>query len=46
MSGILSEEANKIQAELDHASLVVTAWQQRSAGMCATIVHLLQSKEG
>lgn len=33
MSGILSEEANKMQADLDHASITVAAWQQQSAGM-------------
>lgn len=33
MTGILSEEASKIQAELDHASRTVSSWQlQQSAG--------------
>ena len=32
MNGILSEEASKVQAELDHASKTVAAWQQHSSG--------------
>ncbi len=33
MTGILSKEASKIQAELDHASRTVSSWQQQqSAG--------------
>ncbi len=33
MTGILSEEASKIQAELDHASRTISSWQQQqSAG--------------
>ena len=33
MTGILSKEASKMQAELDHASRTVSSWQQqKSAG--------------
>ena len=32
MGEILSEEANKIQAELEHASNTMKAWQDQSAG--------------
>ena len=37
MFGILSEEASKVQAELDHASKTGASWQQQSAGNHHTV---------
>lgn len=37
MNGILSEEASKVQADLDHASKAAAAWQQQSSGAHDTV---------
>ena len=47
MNGILSEEASKVQAELDHASKTTASWQQHSSGIYSTVsmlslLHMLQ----
>ena len=42
MSGILSEEASKVQTELDHASKTLAVWQQQSSGACSAFqMHIL-----
>ena len=40
MNGILSEEASKVQADLDHASKTAAAWQQHSSGTHSTVSML------
>ena len=40
MNGILSEEANKVQSELDHASMTVAARQQQSSGACSAVSNV------
>ncbi|KAL3142220.1 hypothetical protein ABBQ38_002568 [Trebouxia sp. C0009 RCD-2024] len=44
MSGILSEEASKLQAELDHASRAAAAWQQQSSEVLAQIQDGISSR--
>ncbi|KAL0022946.1 hypothetical protein WJX77_010571 [Trebouxia sp. C0004] len=44
MTGILSKEASKIQAELDHASRTVSSWQQQQSTGAADSVAQSQGK--